>query len=134
MKPVLYILTALCLLLTGCGSNLDLSGKGARTPCLYLQPDSLKLSYACNGSGISELKVYENTGPKQYYGRLLYRQSWSVPIRSFILPISKDSIAGRYIQLDLNLDGSGAREHYEIGLAPGDLDKKQKLIARYFGH
>lgn len=134
VKFVLPIMAAACLLLAGCGSNLDLSGKGAKTSCLYLETDSLKVTDACESSGLSQIRVYVNNGPKKYYGRLLYQQSWNEPVKRFILPLPMDSLAGRYIQVDLYPGAAAHREMYSIGLEPGDLGKKQRVIARFFGH
>lgn len=133
MKFILHIAAA-CLLLAGCGSNLDLSGKGARASCLYLQTDSLQVRDACEGQSLSLLRVYINEGPGQYNGRLLCRRDWDEPVTQFVLPVPKDSLVGRYIRVDLYPAQAAHREMYSIVLAPGDLDKKKRINARFFGH
>lgn len=133
MKFILHIAAA-CLILAGCGSNLDLSGKGARASCLYLDTDSLKVIDACGGQSLSMLRVYVNIDSKHHDGRLLCKLDWDEPVKQFILPLPEDSLVNRHIQVDLYPEGAAHRDMYWIDLRPGDLDRKKRIIARFFGH
>lgn len=117
-----------------CGSPFDISGKGAKTECFFLDTGSLKVIYDCSEKKISQVIVYENTSSKQSFGRLLYRKTLDEPVKEFALPFQRDSIKNKFIQVELHLTDTHFRESYYIDIAPGDLEKKKIVYSRHFGH
>jgi len=121
------------LLLSSCGSLLDISGKGARKECLSLDCSDLRLSYRCDDRSLFSVNVseYQPDGTRK---RSLSEDQFSEFTNEFRLPQPKDSLTGKYITLFIRISDSHHREAWYIDLKPGDIEKKKKLSARYFSH
>jgi hypothetical protein len=129
-KLVLISFSLVCLV--ACGSNLDISGRGANAGCLYLVTDSLKISYTCDKRMIAGITVlFEGLS---YNGRdsVYLRATIEEPVRDYVLPVSREALNSHPVKISLRVTDSHWRESYYIWIKPGDLDKKTKIGARYF--
>jgi hypothetical protein len=124
----------LVLLLSSCGSLLDISGKGAKTKCLYFDCSSMKVVYSCDDRQLWRVVLYENKTHKAYSGKLLLEKKLEPFASEWTLPFDRDSLAGKYLQLDLQITDSHPRESYSILINPGDLSSGKKIPAYYFSH
>ena len=132
VKTVLFVLLAFAF--HNCGSMFDIAGKGAKTECCYLHTDSLKIVCSCNERKITSASVYENTSAKQSFGKLIFQKKWDQPANEFVLPLERDSLANKFIQVELHFTNPEPREAYYIDWQPGDLKNKTIIYARCFNH
>lgn len=130
----LCIPTFLILSLIGCGSLLDISGKGSQTKCLYLLTDSLKIKYDCDDRKLTTITVYENKNQKEIFGKVIFKDTLEIPINEFVLPFNRDSADNKFLQIEIHITKSHFRETYYIETKPGDFALSRHIYARYFSH
>ncbi|MBC7862247.1 MAG: hypothetical protein IAF38_04680 [Bacteroidia bacterium] len=124
-----------CLfLITSCGSMLDIAGKGAKTKCLYLDTDSLKIVQSCDDRLIFRINVSERSNAKDYNGKLIFSEDLKIFSDKFVLPFNCDSLDKKFLEISIQLTDTHFREIWYINTKPGDLKKKKKISSRYFGH
>jgi hypothetical protein len=121
----------LLIILAACGSNLDISGRGARTSCFYLLTDSMKIKYECDDRKIFSISVSETiNGKDSLYFKTVLDQS----VKEYTLPVERSVLENKTIEIGMQITNTHWREAYYIFLKPGDLKEKERVSSRYFGH
>ena len=124
----------LSVLFLQCGSNLDLTGRGAKTGCFFLDTDSMKIIYNCDERNIISITVRVKKNKHDTTEQLLFRSEPGFSAKEFVLPVTHDSLQEHFIEIELHLSDSHFRETYYISVKPGDLSPGKKIYARYYGH
>ena len=119
---------------SGCGTMFDISGRGAKIDCLFLDTGTFDIMYECGEKKIESLIIYENKDAKELFGKVIYREKFNAPGKRFGLPFHPDSMMNKFIRVEMHLTDSHHRESYYIDIKPGDLGSGKKICSRYFSH
>jgi hypothetical protein len=126
-----FLFVLLLFSFAACGGPFDITGRGAKTECFYLDVPSLTVVYACDQRSITYMLVSTHTTDAEK-GRVVYTVKPDTITRQLPLSISRDSLAG--IEIELYLSASGPRESYYIDIDARKLRDQTKIYARLYSH
>jgi hypothetical protein len=134
MKKTHVLLFISVFTISSCGSLLDISGRGAKTKCFYLDCCTMKIIYDCGDKGIFKVNVCESSDKGKTYTKVLLSKDLPGFPNEWTIPLERDSLKDKYMVVELHLTDTHYRESYYIDIKPGDLATTKKIFARYFSH
>lgn len=126
-------LLLLFVLLTGCGSNLDIFGVGQKAKCLYVDIDSMKIINTCNDTTMDFISISNwslDSNATIFQKNFKDKGVWSLD-----LPFTRDSLLKNDYHFYISLSDFRWRETMTINTSPKSWKKgKRRVYARYTLH
>lgn len=130
------VLLCVTILLQSCGTMFDISGKGAKEKCLTLYTNTKTIDCTCQDKEIESVKIYYKQNSKDNFDNTKASKRFLLnpTVRTFDLPIDKDSSDKIFLEIEIHLTKTYWRESFYFKTKPGDFSRPQKIYSRYFGH
>jgi hypothetical protein len=101
----------------------------SKLKCVYLTTDSLFVNYTCSADAISGFTVINHS--ESISDTVSYTEKFPEPVVRFKLPILRESIVDKSVEIVLEITNSTNREGFSIYIKPGDLNRLKRIYCSY---
>jgi len=128
-KLVLTFLISM-LLLTGCGSMFDASGRGSRDRKIYYDVRTNEIINTYRAP-INSMYIWKYIGDSS---RGVQRIEFADPVSKLKMPMLQDSIGVYHFKISIHLKDDHWRMMHHIDVTKKLVEKKQKIYSRVTSH
>jgi hypothetical protein len=127
----LALIAQVMAIITSCSffPQFNESGRESRLKCIYLTTDSLVLNYECKRDAIEGFTIINHSISNS--DSFSYSRKFDVPVTRYRLPVVRESIINKDVEILLDITNSHHREGFSIYIKPGDLNKYKKIYCSY---
>jgi len=122
--------SVLLCLLTGCGSLLDINGRGSPDRSIYYDVETNQIINT-NKTSINSIYFSKLKNDSTY---AMERIGFAEPTDTLLIPVIKDSLAFYSFFVSMHLSGDHWRMQRHLRITPGLVQKKRKIYSRFTSH